>query len=39
VLGWRPSRPVEEGLEKTYAWIDEQVKAAKLNELVVTANA
>lgn len=24
-LGWKPSRPLEEGLEKTYAWIAEQV--------------
>ena len=25
-LGWRPSRPLIEGLEKTYAWIEDQVK-------------
>jgi nucleoside-diphosphate-sugar epimerase len=25
-LGWRPSRPLREGMEKTYAWIDQQVK-------------
>ena len=25
-LGWRPSRPLMDGLEKTYAWIEEQVK-------------
>jgi GDP-D-mannose 3', 5'-epimerase len=24
-LGWRPSRPLEEGIEKTYAWIYDQV--------------
>jgi len=24
-LGWRPSRPLREGLEKTYSWISEQV--------------
>ncbi len=24
-LGWRPSRPLEEGIEKTYAWICRQV--------------
>jgi nucleoside-diphosphate-sugar epimerase len=24
-LGWAPSRPLREGLEKTYAWIAEQV--------------
>jgi nucleoside-diphosphate-sugar epimerase len=26
-LGWRPSRPLLEGLEKTYAWIERQVEA------------
>jgi GDP-D-mannose 3',5'-epimerase len=26
-LGWRPSRPLTEGLEKTYAWISGQVNA------------
>lgn len=25
-LGWKPTRPVREGLEKTYQWIEEQVK-------------
>ena len=25
-LGWRPSRPLRHGLEKTYAWIEEQVR-------------
>jgi nucleoside-diphosphate-sugar epimerase len=25
VLGWEPSRPLIEGLRKTYAWIEEQV--------------
>ena len=25
-LGWRPSQPLVEGLKKTYAWIEEQVK-------------
>jgi nucleoside-diphosphate-sugar epimerase len=24
-LGWKPSRPLEEGLRKTYTWIEEQV--------------
>jgi GDP-D-mannose 3', 5'-epimerase len=28
-LGWRPSRPLNEGLEKTYAWVAAQVEAAK----------
>lgn len=29
VLGWRPSRPLIEGLKKTYPWILEQVKRSK----------
>ena len=28
-LGWAPSRPLREGLETTYAWIERQVKAAR----------
>jgi GDP-D-mannose 3',5'-epimerase len=28
-LGWRPSRPLNEGLEKTYAWVATQVEMAK----------
>lgn len=28
-LGWRPSRPLREGMEKTYQWIEAQVKQAK----------
>lgn len=27
-LGWRPTQPLEIGLRKTYAWIEEQVKKA-----------
>lgn len=27
-LGWAPSKPLTDGLEKTYAWISEQVAAA-----------
>lgn len=27
MLGWRPSKPLREGLEKTYAWISQQVAA------------
>ncbi len=26
-LGWSPSRPLREGMEKTYRWIEKQVKA------------
>jgi GDP-D-mannose 3',5'-epimerase len=32
-LGWAPSRPLREGLEKTYSWISAQV-AAVAGELV-----
>ncbi len=28
-LGWAPSRPLKEGIEKTYRWISEQVHAKK----------
>ncbi len=28
-LGWQPSQPLREGMEKTYAWISEQVEAAR----------
>jgi GDP-D-mannose 3', 5'-epimerase len=28
-LGWRPSRPLTEGLEKTYTWVGAQVEMAK----------
>lgn len=28
-LGWRPSQPLRLGLEKTYAWIEEQVRMLK----------
>jgi GDP-D-mannose 3', 5'-epimerase len=28
-LEWKPVRPLAEGLEKTYVWIEEQVKARK----------
>lgn len=27
-LGWRPSKPLKDGLEKTYAWVEEQVRKA-----------
>jgi nucleoside-diphosphate-sugar epimerase len=26
-LGWRPSKPLQDGLEKTYHWIEKQVKS------------
>lgn len=25
-MGWRPSQPLKDGMEKTYRWIDEQVR-------------
>src|ERR1017187_4936118 len=28
-LGWAPSRPLREGLEATYRWIDEQVRISR----------
>src|SRR5262249_41919010 len=28
-LGWAPSKPLRYGLEKTYAWIEAQVKLAR----------
>jgi nucleoside-diphosphate-sugar epimerase len=28
-LGWEPSRPLREGMEKTYAWVSGQVEAAR----------
>lgn len=26
VLGWKPTRPLVEGLERTYAWVEQQVR-------------
>ena len=28
-LGWRPSCPLQEGMQRTYAWIDQQVRALR----------
>ena len=28
-LGWKPSRPLREGIEKTYAWIEAQVRMTR----------
>jgi len=33
-LGWKPSRPLREGLAKTYGWIEAQLESLKLTELV-----
>ena len=38
-LGWEPSHSLKQGLEKTYAWIAEQVEAARLESLAVPAGA
>ena len=34
-LGWKPSRSLREGLEKTYSWIHEQVAMAGKAELAI----
>ena len=31
-LGWKPNRPLIEGLQKTYTWVAEQVKMVKTSE-------
>jgi len=28
-LGWQPSKPLRDGLEKTYNWIEKQVEEAE----------
>lgn len=38
-LGWEPTRPLREGLAKTYAWISEQVEKAKKEEIHTVARA
>jgi nucleoside-diphosphate-sugar epimerase len=34
-LGWKPSRPLREGLERTYAWISAQVRVNEFAGLTV----
>ena len=34
-LSWKPSRPLREGLEKTYGWIQEQVTISRSAELAI----
>jgi len=29
-LGWKPTRPLREGLERTYAWVHSQVRSQKM---------
>jgi len=36
-LNWEPSRPLREGLEKTYTWISAQMKLARSAELPAAA--
>ena len=38
-LGWRPNRPLIEGLEKTYAWIEGEVNASAQAGLPVSSTA
>lgn len=33
-LGWAPSRPLEEGMRRTYEWVEAQVKARELTTVV-----
>jgi GDP-D-mannose 3',5'-epimerase len=33
-LGWEPSRPLREGLQKTYFWISQQIQKAKSQQSV-----
>jgi len=35
MLGWEPSIPLEEGLERTYAWIYDQLKSGRSKDSVV----
>ena len=36
VLGWEPGTPLEEGMEKTYAWIEKQYKDRKAGKRTVS---
>jgi len=31
-LGWKPSAPLRDGLKKTYAWVEEQVRLRSLQK-------
>lgn len=38
-LGWKPSQPLVKGLEKTYRWIEDQVRShEKLNKIITRPN-
>ncbi len=34
-LNWKPSQPLQRGLEKTYAWIERQVRGSRTNDAPV----
>jgi nucleoside-diphosphate-sugar epimerase len=34
-LGWEPTMPLKEGIEKTYRWINEQVRVASSKKEIV----
>jgi len=36
-LGWKPSRPLREGLERTYAWVQAQVRGQKIAAAAASA--
>lgn len=38
-LGWKPSRPLREGMEKTYQWIEKQVKKNTAQPQIVSIPA
>jgi nucleoside-diphosphate-sugar epimerase len=35
MLGWEPSIPLRTGMERTYAWIYDQIKNSKSKDAVV----
>ena len=35
MLGWEPSIPLRDGMEKTYAWINDQMKSGNSKDSVV----
>jgi nucleoside-diphosphate-sugar epimerase len=38
-LGWRPSKPLKEGLRATYAWIEGQVRSPRMRLQPSNANS
>jgi GDP-D-mannose 3', 5'-epimerase len=37
-LGWKPSQPLRKGMEKTYVWIEEQVRKGEKESMAMTPN-